>query len=255
MELLRTENLKKVYNTKLGVTQCVAINGVGFEVSEGEFVAIMGPSGSGKTTLLNMIASLDKPTSGDIYLAGKSFKDIKDKELSAFRRDNLGFIFQDFNLLDTFSIKDNVLLPLVLARTPVAEMETRLAPIVQMLGIGHLIDKFPYEASGGERQRVAVARAIITNPKLILADEPTGALDSKASANLLGILNRINEEGRTILMVTHSALAAGYASRVMFIQDGRLISQIYRGNDDRRNFSARIMAGLSAITDGGEQIG
>ena len=255
MELLRTENLKKVYNTKLGVAQCVAINGVGFEVSEGEFVAIMGPSGSGKTTLLNMIASLDKPTSGDIYLAGKSFKDIKDKELSAFRRDNLGFIFQDFNLLDTFSIKDNILLPLVLARTPVAEMEARLAPIVQMLGVSHLIDKFPYEASGGERQRVAVARAIITNPKLILADEPTGALDSKVSANLLGILNRINEDGRTILMVTHSALAAGYASRVMFIQDGRLISQIYRGNDDRRSFSARIMAGLSAITDGGEQIG
>ncbi len=255
MELLKTENLRKVYNTKLGLSQCVAVNGVSFEVSEGEFVAIMGPSGSGKTTLLNMIASLDKPTSGEIYLAGRSFRDIKDKEISAFRRDNLGFVFQDFNLLDTFSNKDNILLPLVLSRTPIREMEARLVPVVSMLGIGELMEKFPYEISGGEKQRVAVARAIITEPKLILADEPTGALDTRSSTNLLSILSKINENNNTILMVTHSSMAASYASRVMFIRDGRLMSQIYRGDDDRRTFSARIMAGLSAIVDGGEQVG
>ena len=185
MELLEIKRLKKVYNTKLGARQCVALSGVSFNVTDGEFVAIMGASGSGKTTLLNLIASLDRPTEGEILLDGRSFSEIRDKELSAFRRENLGFVFQDFNLLDTFTLKDNILLPLVLSNKPIDEMEARLAPLAASLGISELMNKYPFEVSGGEKQRAAVARAVITNPKIILADEPTGALDSKASASLL----------------------------------------------------------------------
>ncbi len=255
MELLRIEHLKKVYHTRLGLQQCVALKDVSFAVEEGEFVAIMGASGSGKTTLLNILASLDKPTSGDVFLAGKSFRSIPDRELSAFRRENLGFVFQDFNLLDTFSLKDNILLPLVLSETPLKEMESRLAPIARMLGIEALLNKFPYEVSGGEKQRAAVGRAVITEPKLILADEPTGALDSKASANLLGTFNDLNRQGRTILMVTHSAMAASHASRVLFIQDGSIFAQLYRGGEDNRGFFDRIVANLSILSEGGADIG
>jgi len=255
MELLQVKNLKKVYNTRLGGKQFTALNGVNFEVSRGEFVAIMGASGAGKTTLLNLIASLDKPTAGEIILEGKSFKTIRDKELSAFRRKNLGFVFQDFNLLDTFTIRDNILLPLVLSNTKVAEMEKRLKPIAESLGLTALLDKFPYEVSGGEKQRTAVARAVITEPKLILADEPTGSLDSKSSANLLRIFEDLNRQGQTILMVTHSSMAASHASRVIFIKDGELFSQLYRGRDSSKEFFDKIVSNLSVLSDGGVDVG
>jgi putative ABC transport system ATP-binding protein len=255
MELLRIENLGKVYNTRAGLQQCVALKNVSFTVAAGEFVAIMGASGSGKTTLLNLIASLDKPTSGNIFLSGKNFKNIKEKEISAFRRDNLGFVFQDFNLLDTFSLKDNILLPLVLSHKTIDYMEKKIFPIAAMLEIDNLLSKYPYEVSGGEKQRAAMARAVITDPKLILADEPTGALDSKSSVNLLGIFRKLNEQGRTILMVTHSSMAASYASRVLFIRDGEIFSQLYRGEDDNKKFFERIVSNLTVLSNGGADVG
>ena len=251
MELLKIDHVRRVFNTRLGLKQCVALRDVSFEVGSGEFVAIMGPSGSGKTTLLNIIASLDKPSGGDVYLSGRSLKAIPERELSEFRRDNLGFVFQDFNLLDTFSLKDNILLPLVLKRTSLAEMETRLLPVAQELRITELLSKFPYEVSGGEKQRAAVGRAIITNPQLLLADEPTGALDSRSSANLLSLFGELNKKGRTILMVTHSALAASHAGRVLFIRDGEIFSQLYRGEDNNRAFYERIIHNLAVLEDGG----
>lgn len=255
MELLQVKNVKKIYNTRLGGQQFTALHNVSFEISRGEFVAVMGASGSGKTTLLNIIASLDKATGGTVFLEGRDMKMIKDRELSAFRRENLGFVFQDFNLLDTFSVKDNILLPLVLSRVDISEMEERLAPLAERLGLTSLLDKFPYEVSGGEKQRTAVARAVITNPKLILADEPTGALDSKASVNLLRIFGELNEMGHTILMVTHSSMAASYASRVLFIKDGEVFSQIYKGEDTRKEFFDKIVSNLSVLSDGGVDIG
>ncbi len=251
MELLKIDHVKRVFNTRLGLKQCVALRDVSFEVASGEFVAIMGPSGSGKSTLLNIIASLDKASGGDVYLSGRSLKAVPERELSEFRRDNLGFVFQDFNLLDTFSLKDNILLPLVLKRTPVAEMEARLMPIAQELRIVELLNKYPYEVSGGEKQRAAVGRAIITNPQLLLADEPTGALDSRSSANLLSLFGELNKKGRTILMVTHSALAASHAGRVLFIRDGEIFSQLYRGEDNNRAFYERIIHNLAVLEDGG----
>ncbi|MDR1620059.1 MAG: ABC transporter ATP-binding protein [Clostridiales bacterium] len=254
MELLRLEQITRIFNTRLGLKQCVALKNIGLEVGQGEFVAIMGPSGSGKSTLLNIIASLDKPTSGDVYLQGKSFRAIKDRDLFAFRRDNLGFVFQDFNLLDTFSLRDNILLPLVLAKTPPAEMEARLEPVAEKLDITGLLHKFPCEVSGGERQRAAVGRAIITRPKLLLADEPTGALDSRASARLLKLFAALNGQGHTLLMVTHSALAASHAGRVLFIRDGMIHSQIYRGESPNRSFYERIVMNLSVLEEGGERV-
>lgn len=251
MELLKIESVRRVFNTRLGQKPCIALRNVSFEVGAGEFVAIMGPSGSGKSTLLNIIASLDKPSAGDVYLSGRSLKAVPERELAEFRRDNLGFVFQEFNLLDTFSVRDNILLPLVLARTPFPEMEQRLMPIAKMLSIEDLLDKFPYEISGGEKQRTAVARAIITNPQLLLADEPTGALDSGSSANLLNRFTTLNAAGRTILMVTHSALAASHAGRVLFIRDGEIFSQLYRGEDGNRAFYERIVHNLTVLEDGG----
>ncbi|HWR23434.1 MAG TPA: ABC transporter ATP-binding protein [Feifaniaceae bacterium] len=253
MELLKIDHVRRVFNTRLGLKQCVALRDVSFEVGSGEFVAIMGPSGSGKSTLLNIIASLDKPSGGDVCLSGRSLKAIPERELSEFRRDNLGFVFQDFNLLDTFSLKDNILLPLVLKRTPLAEMEQRLLPVAQELRIAELLNKYPYEVSGGEKQRAAVGRAIITNPQLLLADEPTGALDSRSSANLLALFGDLNQKGRTLLMVTHSALAASHAGRVLFIRDGEIFSQLYRGEDNNRAFYERIIHNLSILEDGGAQ--
>jgi putative ABC transport system ATP-binding protein len=255
MDLLQVNNVKKVYNTRLGGQQFTALKDVSFEISKGEFVAIMGASGSGKTTLLNIIASLDKATSGDVFLEGKSLKSIKDRELSAFRRNNLGFVFQDFNLLDTFSIKDNILLPLVLSNTNINEMEARLNPLAERLGLTKLLNKFPYEVSGGEKQRTAMARAVITKPKLILADEPTGALDSKASAKVLNMFEELHKNSQTIMMVTHSSMAASFASRVLFIKDGELFSQLYRGEDTNRIFFDKIVSNLSILSDGGVDIG
>lgn len=251
MTLLEVNNLKKVYTTRFGGHQVQALSNVSFSVEEGEYVAIMGESGSGKTTLLNILASLDKPTSGEVLLKGKSVVSIKEKEISAFRRDNLGFVFQDFNLLDTFSIKDNIFLPLVLSGKHHKEMEQKLAPIALKLGIGDILAKYPYEVSGGQKQRTAVARALITNPQLILADEPTGALDSRATDDLLKLLRSINDEGQTILMVTHSVKAASSAKRVLFIKDGEVFHQIYKGDNSKEKMYQKISDTLTMIATGG----
>ncbi|QBP42595.1 ABC transporter ATP-binding protein [Paenisporosarcina antarctica] len=253
MTLLKIKNLKKVYTARFSNQKTEALKSVNFSVKEGEFVSIMGESGSGKTTLLNIISTLDDATGGEVYLDGNPLSAIKDKEISAFRRNTLGFVFQDFNLLDNFTIKDNILLPLVLSRTPVDEMERRLMPIVKKLGIETHIKKFPYEVSGGQKQRVAVARALITQPKIILADEPTGALDSKASQNLMEILKGISEIGQTILMVTHSTRAASYSNRVLFIQDGAVYHEIYRGDQTAEEFMDRISQSLKVLSDRGEK--
>lgn len=229
MSLLEVKNLKKVYTTRLGGNKVQALDNVSFCVEQGEYVAIMGESGSGKTTLLNIMASLDRPTSGQVILSGKNMADIRQKDLCAFRRDNLGFVFQDFNLLDTLSLRDNIFLPLVLAGSDYAKMESRLTPLAAKLGIAELLEKYPYEVSGGQKQRAAVARALITNPQIVLADEPTGALDSKASHRLLRIFAEVNGGGQTILMVTHSIQAASRAGRVLFIKDGSIYNQLYRG--------------------------
>lgn len=232
MSFLDVKNIKKVYTQRLGAKETIALKNVRFSVEEGEFVSVMGESGSGKTTLLNLLSTWDKPTEGEVLLDGISLTSVKEKEISTFRREQLGFVFQDFNLLDNFSLKDNILLPLVLAQTPVKEMEKRLKPLATKLGIQNLLEKYPYEVSGGQKQRAAVARALITKPKLVLADEPTGALDSKASENLMNIFSDIHELGQTILMVTHSARAPSYSSRVLFIRDGEVYHEIYRGESN-----------------------
>lgn len=252
MALLQVNSLKKVYTTRFGGNHVQALSNVNFSVEAGEYVAIMGESGSGKTTLLNILAALDKPTSGDVLLGGRSMAEIKEREISAFRRENLGFVFQDFNLLDTFSLKENIFLPLVLSGNHHEEMEKRLKPIAKNLGIEELLNKFPYEVSGGQKQRAAVARALITNPQIILADEPTGALDSKATDSLLRLFGEINEAGQTILMVTHSVKAASHASRVLFIKDGEVFHQIYRGNSSIEDMYGKISDTLTLLTTGGK---
>lgn len=252
MSILEVSNLKKVYVTRFGGNHVQALSDVTFSVEEGEYVAIMGESGSGKTTLLNILAALDKPTAGEVRLNGKNLSGIKEKEISAFRRDNLGFVFQDFNLLDTFSLKDNIFLPLVLSGKPYGEMQRRLGPIAAKLHISELLEKYPYEVSGGQKQRAAVARALITNPQLILADEPTGALDSKATDGLLRIFEQINETGQTILMVTHSVKAASHAKRVLFIKDGEVFHQIYRANMTKDQMYQKISDTLTMIATGGD---
>lgn len=247
MALLEVRNLKKVYTTRLGGNKVQALDNVSFSVEQGEYVAIMGESGSGKTTLLNIMASLDKPTGGQVILAGKNMADVKQKELCAFRRENLGFVFQDFNLLDSLSLRDNIFLPLVLSGCEHKVMEERLAPLTDKLGIAELLDKYPYEVSGGQRQRTAVARALITRPQIVLADEPTGALDSKASDRLLRIFAQVNEDGQTILMVTHSIQAASRASRVLFIKDGNVFNQIYRGDANDEEMYRKISHTLTVL--------
>lgn len=253
MKILEVNALRKVYTTRFGSSQVEALRNVSFGVDEGEYVAIMGESGSGKTTLLNILAALDKPTGGTVKLAGQDLSQIKETKIAAFRRDNLGFVFQDFNLLDTFSLKDNIFLPLVLAGKHHTEMEQKIKPIAQQLGISDLLKKFPYEVSGGQKQRAAVARAIITNPKLILADEPTGALDSKATDELLSLFSNINDIGQTILMVTHSVKAASHASRVLFIKDGEVFHQIYRGDNSNEQFHQKISDTLTLLATGGDR--
>ncbi len=252
MSLLEVRHLKKVYTTRFGGNQVEALRNVNFTVEAGEYVAIMGESGSGKTTLLNILAALDRPTSGEILLNGKSLSKISQNKLAAFRRDNLGFVFQEFNLLDTFSIQDNIYLPLVLAGVPYEEMERRLKPIADTLDISHILKKFPYEVSGGQKQRAAVARALITEPQIILADEPTGALDSKASDTLLRLFGQVNQAGQTVLMVTHSIKAASHAKRVLFLQDGEVYHQLYRGDQTSEQLYAKISATLTVLTQGGE---
>lgn len=251
MGLLKVKNIKKIYATRFGNQKVEALKNVSLEVEQGEYVAIMGESGSGKTTLLNILAALDKPTSGEILLNGKSIVEISDKDISVFRRDHLGFVFQDFNLLDTFSLKDNIFLPLVLSRKSYKEMEKRMAPLADDLGISDILGKYPYEVSGGQKQRCAVARALITQPELILADEPTGALDSKSTNDLLTLFNKINENGQTIIMVTHSTLAASHASRVLFIKDGEVFHQIYKGDKTNEEMYQNISDTLTLLTTGG----
>ncbi len=253
MSILEVSGVKKVYTTRFGGNKVEALRNVSFQVEQGEYVAIMGESGAGKTTLLNILAALDKPTEGKIMLDGQDLTKVKDSEIAAFRRDNLGFVFQEFNLLDTFSIEDNIYLPLVLAGKPYSEMHERLEPIAEQLGITQLLKKYPYEVSGGQKQRVAVARAIITNPKLVLADEPTGALDSKATDELLRLFSRINADGRTILMVTHSVKAASHASRVLFIKDGEVFHQIYRGDSTNEQLYQKISDTLTLLATGGDR--
>lgn len=250
MAFLEVTDLKKTYFSRLGSKGVTALDGVNFTVEEGEYIAIMGESGSGKTTLLNLIAALDKQTSGTIILNGKALSAIGNAELSDFRRDHLGFVFQDFNLLDNFTIKDNIFLPLVLARQSYMQMQTKIQPIVKKLGIDTLLDKYPYEVSGGEKQRAAIARALITNPDLLLADEPTGSLDSKNSAQILDIFRDVNLTGQTIFMVTHSIDAASTADRVLFIKDGKIYHQLYRGMFDNAELYQKISDTLTVIKTG-----
>ncbi len=252
MSILEVKGLKKTYVTRFGGNKVEALKNVSFSVEEGEYVAIMGESGSGKTTLLNILAALDKPTGGSVSLDGKNLAQIRERDIAAFRRDHLGFVFQEFNLLDTFSLEDNIYLPLVLAGQPYQEMAKRLVSIAKQLGIQNILKKYPYEVSGGQKQRAAAARALITNPRLVLADEPTGALDSRSTDELLSLFGEINRGGQTILMVTHSVRAASRAGRVLFIKDGEVFHQIYRGDSTDDQLYQKISNTLTMLTMGGE---
>ena len=253
MTILEVSALKKIYTTRFGGNRIQALSNVSFSVEKGEFVAVMGESGSGKTTLLNILAALDKPTSGQVSLNGDNLTSLKEKDISAFRRNNLGFVFQDFNLLDTFTVRDNIFLPLVLSGKKYEEMRDRLTPLAEMLRIADLLDKYPYEISGGQKQRTAVARALITNPQLVLADEPTGALDSHASDDLMKLFQRINRDGQTIIMVTHSVKAACHAGRVLFIKDGEVFNQLYKASLSDEEMYQKISDTLTVIATGGER--
>jgi len=254
MSILEVADLRKVYTTRFGANKVEALRRVSFSVEEGEYVAVMGESGSGKTTLLNLLAALDKPTSGKIILDGQDLSKVRSSEIAAFRRDNLGFVFQEFNLLDTFTLEDNIYLPLVLAGKQPGQMQERLAPIALKLGISGILKKYPYEVSGGQKQRAAVARAIITQPKLVLADEPTGALDSRSTDELLRLFGQINREGNTIVMVTHSVKAASHASRVLFIRDGEVYHQLYRGDSTDQQLYQKISDTLTILAAGGDRL-
>ena len=242
MPLLEVQHLQKVYTSRFGGRQVEALQNVNFSVEPGEYVAIMGESGSGKTTLLNILAALDRPTAGEVFLNGKALSDVRERDLAAFRRSHLGFVFQDFNLLDIFSLRDNIFLPLVLAGRPYEEMERKLKPLAEQLGIADILNKYPYEVSGGQKQRAAVARALITDPQIVLADEPTGALDSKSARLLLERFEALNEaRGTTILMVTHDAFTASYCRRILFLRDGKSFTELVRGNDSRKAFFGKII--------------
>lgn len=253
MAMLEVSGLKKIYTTRLGSAKVEALKNVNFQVEEGEYVAIMGESGSGKSTLLNILAGLDRPSGGFVTLDGKDMGEIKEGDLAEFRRDNLGFVFQEFNLLNTFTLEDNIYLPLVLSGKNHFEMKRRIDPIAQTLGIARILQKYPYEVSGGQKQRAAVARALITNPRIVLADEPTGALDSRATDELLGLFAQINASGQTILMVTHSVKAASHAGRVLFIRDGEVFHQLYRGQSSNEQMYQRITDTLTMLMSGGER--
>ena len=251
MTILDVKHLKKTYTGLLGGAQVQALKDVTFSVENGEYVAIMGESGSGKTTLLNILAALDKPTGGTVMLDGRDMATLRDNDLALFRRENLGFVFQEFNLLDTFSLRDNIYLPLVLGGKNIKDIRKRAEPITDAIGISDILDKFPYEVSGGQKQRAAVARALITGPKLILADEPTGALDSASSTELLKVFGEINKSGQTVLMVTHSVDAASHANRILFIRDGVIFHQIYRGTADNEQLYKKITDTLTLLKNGG----
>ncbi|ARQ06092.1 ABC transporter ATP-binding protein [Macrococcoides canis] len=248
--LLNIKNVKKVFGR--GANQTVALKDMNFSINEGEFVAIMGESGSGKSTLLNIIATFDTPTEGSVTIGGQDLSMLKNKEIAKFRRDTLGFVFQDFNVLHTMSNKDNILMPLVLSNVKPNVMEERLSRLAPKLGISEHLEKFPNQISGGQQQRVAIARALISNPSLLLADEPTGALDSKTSTDIMNLFQNINKDNQTILMVTHSTIDAAYASRVVFIKDGILYHEIYRGDESQNEFQKRISDSLSMLSERGE---
>ena len=252
MTLLDVQHVQKVYQTRFGAAEVTALKDINFSIEEGEFVDVMGESGSVKKTLLNILATLDRPTGGSVLLNGEDIQKISSKVLTEFRRDHLGFVFQDFNLLETLSVYDNIVLPLVLARRPIAEMEQKVKPIAEMLGISDLLKKYPYELSGGQQQRVAIGRAMITDPSLLLADEPTGALDSKSASNTLDLFDKINENGQTILMVTHSTVAASRAKRVLFIKDGLIYNQLYRGERSDQQMFELISETLTVMANRGE---
>lgn len=238
--MLEVQNIKKIYRSRFGKNDLEALKSINFTVEAGEYIAIMGESGSGKTTLLNILALLDRPTSGKVILRGKDLSEIRDNQMAKFRRENFGFVFQDFNLLDTFTVKENILLPLVLADEKVSSMEKKLSEIAARLNINDLLSKYPYEISGGQRQRVAIARALITKPEMLFADEPTGALDSNSTRELLKVFKELNLEGQTILMVTHSIMAASEANRVLFIKDGEIYHQLYKGNLENFDMQKKI---------------
>lgn len=247
MYVMEVENVKKIYNSKSNGNQSQALKDISFSVEKGEFLGIMGPSASGKSTLLNVISTIDTPTSGTVKIGGKSIINLDEDELSDFRRKRLGFIFQDYNLLDTLSLKENIMLPLSLAKTAPAIIDKKVKKISSILGIDKIINKSPYEVSGGQRQRAAAARAIITEPELILADEPTGALDSKSSTELLENLSQLNKNNNaTIVMVTHDAFSASYCNRIMFIKDGLLNCELER-NGSRKEFYTVILETLSTM--------
>ena len=247
-KILEVRNLMKSYGTHKN-TQTV-LNGIDLDINKGEFVGVMGPSGAGKSTLLNIVSTIDTATNGDVKIEGKNITNLNNKQISKFRRESLGFIFQDFNLLDTLSVKDNIALPLALARANEKTINKTVFSISKTLGIETLLDKYPYEISGGQKQRTACARAIITNPSLILADEPTGALDSKSSTDLLNAMTKLNEEqDATIMMVTHDAFAASYCKRVLFIKDGLIFKEINR-RGTRKEFFKEILDVLSLIGGG-----
>ena len=250
MSILEAQQVQKIYTSRFGGAEVHALKNVSFTVEKGEYIAIMGESGSGKTTLLNILAALDRPTGGEVWLNGRALSSVRENEVAAFRRKNLGFVFQDFNLLDTFSLEDNILLPLVLSGMRYSDMTARFLPVVESLGIADIVKKYPYEVSGGQKQRAAVARAVITQPAIVLADEPTGALDSRAADGLLALFSVINRTGQSILMVTHSVKAASHAGRVLFIRDGELYHQLYRGESSNDQFYERISDTLTAMTTG-----
>lgn len=252
MSILEVSGLRKVYTTRFGGSQVEALRSVSFTVEQGEYVAVMGESGSGKTTPLNILAALDRPTAGSVTLDGRELSRIGDADAAAFRRDHLGFVFQEFNLLDTFSLEDNIALPLVLAGKNYRQISEKLAPIARRLGIAPLLKKYPYEVSGGQKQRAAVARAVITEPRLLLADEPTGALDSRSSEELLRLFGELNRSGQTIVMVTHSVRAASTAGRVLFIKDGEVFHQLYRGGRTEEQFYQEISDTLTLLATGGK---
>ena len=249
-EILKLDHIQKFYGNEGNVTK--AIQDIDFSVQEGEFLGIMGASGSGKTTMLNCISTIDTVSAGHIYLDGTDVTEIKEKAIAKFRRENLGFIFQDFNLLDTLTISENIALALTINHIPVREIEPRVEEIAKSLNIADILDKYPYQVSGGQKQRCACARAIINHPKLILADEPTGALDSKSTDQLLSIFDQIHQSGQTILMVTHSSKAASYASRVLFIKDGQIFHQLYKGDMSNQEMYQAISDTLTMLLSGGQ---
>lgn len=248
--LLEVSNLEKIYKTRLSDNKVIALNNVSFSVEAGEYIAIMGESGSGKTTLLNLLALLDRPTKGEIILEDNNLSLIKDSDISKFRRDNLGFIFQDFNLLDTLTLKENILLPLILAEENPDKFEEEVLKVTRPLRINELLNKYPYEVSGGQKQRCAVARALITNPKLLLADEPTGALDSNSSRELMEVFKELNDKGQTIIMVTHSIQAAAEAKRVLFIKDGKIFHQLYNSGFTKFEMAEKIANTMQMLQRG-----